>query len=80
MNKILLVLLKTWVKLDGWKSALSYLALQLPFFADTPWVIEAIQKAIQGPTAENIVFALSQMLLATGIVHRIIKNIQGKIS
>ena len=68
-----------WIidKLDGWKTIIAYMLAQIPYLADKPWLIEAIQKVIAAPDDPNAWGELIvQVLFAIGVLHRIAKNIK----
>ena len=70
-----------WIleKINGWKMVIGIILAQIPWFADKPWLIEAIEKFIANmsdPTAiGNLVI---QILIAVGLLHRVVKNVKGE--
>lgn len=75
IKKIKIALGVIWSGFDGWKSIIAYLLLQVPLFADNPWVIEAINKAINNPSAETIGYAVLQILLVLALAHKGVKEV-----
>lgn len=76
LKKIKLALGVVWSGLDGWKSIISYLLLQIPELSAHPWAIEAIEKAVAEPTAQNIGNAVLQILLIIALTHKGIKEVR----
>ena len=68
----------TWLlnKLNGWKTIIGVILAQIPWLTDHPLLIEAIKKFLadmDNPTAiGNLVI---QILIAIGVLHRIVKNL-----
>jgi len=65
-------------RLNGWKSILSYLLLQVPGLSDYPGVVSAIQDALAHPTTQNVINVILQLALAGALSHKAVKNLQGK--
>jgi hypothetical protein len=65
-------------RINGWKSIISYLLLQVPGLSDYPGVVSAIQDAVANPTSQNILNAVLQVALAGALAHKGVKNILGK--
>jgi hypothetical protein len=65
-----------WIirKTSGWKTIISYILLQIPWFADHPMLIEAIEKLASNPeNPQYIGEVILQVLLAIGIIHKLVK-------
>jgi hypothetical protein len=66
--------MKLLKKIDGWKSILSYIGINLSSGSFLP--IEAISEAVANPTANSIFNAVVHVGLALGLTHRAIKNVK----
>lgn len=70
------VLFKLINMLDGWKRLLSYAALNVPFLNSHPMLLGAIQDVLADPHNEQKwAYAISQALLAWGMLAGLIKNL-----
>lgn len=67
-----------WSGFDGWKSIITYILLQIPELSANPWVVEAIEKALNEPTGQNIGNAVLQVLLVLALLHKGVKEIGAK--
>lgn len=63
---------------DGWKSVLGYILLQIPQLNTYPMLLGALQKVIEDPNEQNIAAAIAQAVLTIGVIDRIRKNLFGK--
>ena len=76
------VLTWVWLKLDGWKTVLSYVLVQLPWFVAHPPVVEAITKVLEHPDpstpegAKAWANLIVQILMLTGVTHITYKNVK----
>lgn len=66
---------KIFSKLDGWKTAIAYLLLNIPVLSDQPMLMSAIQAARENPSKENLTLVLIQAIMALGVADRIRKNV-----
>lgn len=62
--------------LNGWKTVIAYLLLQIPNLSDYPGLLSAIQAALAGGNRQVYIELAIQILLAVGVSHRAIKNIK----
>lgn len=75
-------LAKVWDLLNGWKAVLGYVIAQLPWFAAHPLIVEALMRVAANPDpttkegAEAWGNLFVQLLLLTGIVHIVTKNVK----
>jgi hypothetical protein len=65
-------------RLNGWKSIISYLLLQVPGLSDYPGVVTAIQEALANPTKQNVINLVLQLALVGALSHKALKNVSGK--
>jgi len=68
--------------LNNWKTALAYVAMSIPGLGDMPMLkgaVEALLNAIiaGAVTPQLVIDFVLQLLLATGVLHRVMKNING---
>lgn len=60
---------------DGWKTTIAYILLNIPYVGAYPMLKGALQDVIANPGSEaawaNLV---AQVLLAGGVFHRVVKN------
>lgn len=62
--------------LNGWKSILAYVGLQLPWVSEHPMLIDAVNDFLLAPQDPKRIFDLGlQILLAAGLLHKGAKNI-----
>ena len=63
-------------KLDGWKTIVAYLLVQVPWFSDNPIVAEAITKVTANPNDAAAWANLSlQLFLLVGVADILRKNV-----
>lgn len=61
-------------KINGWKTIVGYILLQIPWFAENPMLIEAIEKWIADMSNPQAIGELVlNILLAIGVIHKIAK-------
>lgn len=64
-------------KLDGWKSIIAYVLMNLPFVTDNPMLGSAIKDFFKDPSNPNAWANLFvQALLAIGLFHKAIKELK----
>ena len=68
MNKFLYLI-------DGWKTIIGYVLLQLPFLSSYPALKTSITESMSNPSKENITNLLVQLILLTGVIDRVKKNL-----
>lgn len=69
-----------WAFLDGWKSGLGYLLLQIPFVSTNPMLLGALQKALANPNDVHAWSeALAQLVLALGVTFHVLDTIKSKL-
>jgi len=62
--------------LNGWKTIIAYLLLQVPNLTDFPGLVSAIQAALAGGNRQVYIDLAVQILLAVGVSHKAVKNIK----
>lgn len=67
--------------LNNWKTALAYVAMNIPGLGDMPMLkgaVEALINAIISHTVtpQLVIDFVLQLLLATGVLHRVMKNLK----
>lgn len=65
-----------WSLLNGWKTILGYLLLQIPEITSYPGIGDAIKEVISNPTRQNIINFVVQLLLAIGVIHKVEKEVK----
>jgi hypothetical protein len=64
-------------RLDGWKSIISYILLQIPWIVEHPMLLNAAEEWIADPqNPTKIGNLLLQIFLALGLVHKGFKEIK----
>lgn len=63
--------------LNGWKTVIAYLLMQIPDLGNFPGLTTAIQNALAGGSRQVYIELAIQILLAVGVSHRVVKNIKG---
>lgn len=61
--------------LNGWKTILAYILMQIPDLGNFPGLMTAIQNALAGGNRQVYIELAIQILLAVGVSHRVVKNI-----
>lgn len=75
-------LIKLWLKLNGWKTVVGYVLIQLEWFSGNPALVEAIQNTISNidpgtpEGAKAWANLIIQLILLTGVAHIVKKNVQ----
>lgn len=64
--------------LNGWKTIIAYLLMQIPDLGNFPGLATAIQNALAGGNRQVYIELAIQILLAVGVSHKAIKNLKGK--
>lgn len=64
--------------LNGWKTVIAYILMQIPDLGNFPGLMTAIQNALAGGNRQVYIELAVQILLAVGVSHRAIKNIKGE--
>jgi hypothetical protein len=63
-------------KLDGWKTIVAYILVQVPWFTDHPLVADAITKVLVNPKdTEAWITLILQLCLLAGVADILRKNI-----
>lgn len=62
--------------LSGWKTVIAYLLMQIPNLGNFPGLMTAIQNALAGGNRQVYIELAIQILLAVGVSHRVVKNLQ----
>ena len=63
-------------KVDGWKTVLAYILIQIPWFSANPMVLDAAQKVLANTSdVQAWVNLIVQVLLAVGVLDIIRKNV-----
>lgn len=65
-----------WRLLNNWKSVLGYLLVSVPGINDYPMLVSAVREVVANPSRHNIIALIGQLVLVTGILHRIQKNLR----
>lgn len=75
-------LFKLWLKMNGWKTVIGYILIQLPWFMAHPMIVDAINKIITNFDPATVEGAkawadlIVQLILLTGIIHTTVKNVK----
>lgn len=62
----------------NWKTVIAYILMNVPGLTDYPMLKAAIEAVIAVPSWHNILAFAIQLLLATGVIHRIDKLLRGE--
>lgn len=65
---------KIFALLNNWKTILGYILMTFPGLTEYPMLRSAAEALKDNPNAQNIVNFVAQLLLATGVLHRVFKN------
>lgn len=66
------------IDLNGWKTALAWVLLQIPFLVENPLLMTAILDVAAEPTNPAKIGALVlQLLMLIGVGHHVAKNLGG---
>lgn len=68
-------MLKFFRIFNNWKTALAYLLINIPGLTGYPMLLAAIKALIEAQTGQNIINFVIQLLMATGVAHRVLKNL-----
>ena len=60
-------------KVNGWKTIVAFILLQVPWFTEHPLIVDAIKKVVEEPSAQNIGELVIHLLLLVGVSHKILK-------
>ena len=66
-----------WKLLSNWKMVIAYLLMNIPGLGAYPMLVEALHRVMEAPAPQAILNLAVQILLATGVLHRVLKNING---
>jgi len=64
-----------WKLLSNWKTVIAYLLMNIPGLTAYPMLKDALDKVLMDPSRQNIINLVIQVLLVTGIAHRVMKNL-----
>lgn len=64
-----------WKLLSNWKTVIAYLLMNVPMLTDYPMLKDALDKVLAAPSKQNFINLAIQILLVTGILHRVLKNL-----
>lgn len=68
--------MKKFLKLiDGWKSVIGYGLMSIPGIGTYPMLVDAVNQLLADPNKQNVINAVVQGVLALGIAHKVIKNL-----
>jgi hypothetical protein len=71
-----------WEKLNGWKTIIGYVLVQIPWFTDHSMVLDAITKLLEHPDPSTPEGAhawadlIVQLILLIGVLHAAKKNVK----
>jgi len=69
------IVMKLISMVSGWKAVIGYLLTSIPFINDNAMLLGAAKEVASDPTSEKAwANLLAQIILALGIIHRVIKN------
>lgn len=61
--------------IDGWKSIIGYALLSTPVLTPYPMLASAVEALLAEVNKQNLINVVVQGVLATGIAHKVIKNL-----
>lgn len=66
---------KLLAKVDGWKTVIGAVMLQLPVLANDPLLLKSIKEFAAAPTIATGYFLAGNLVILGGALHRVIKNV-----
>jgi len=69
------IVMKLIGMINGWKSVIGYILLNVPFISTNPMLLGAA-KEVANDVMSEVAWAnlLAQFVLAAGLIHKVIKN------
>lgn len=64
--------------IDGWKSVIGYALLSTPVLTPYPMLMSAVEALLAEVNKQNLINVVVQGVLATGIAHKLVKNLTPK--
>lgn len=66
---------KALAKLDGWKTVIGAVMLQLPILANDPLLVTSLKEFAANPSVATGYFLAGNLVILGGALHRVIKNV-----
>lgn len=69
------MLSKLLAKVDGWKTVIGALMLQVPVLANDPLLVKSVKEFALAPSVATGYFLAGNLIILGGALHRTIKNL-----
>jgi hydrogenase-4 membrane subunit HyfE len=66
-----------WEKLQGWKTIIGFILLNIPYVVDNPILADAINRVIEEGSAASVSNLVVVLIVLTGVLDRFKRNLKG---
>jgi uncharacterized membrane protein len=66
-----------WDKLQGWKTIIGFILLNIPYVVDNPILADALNRVLEEGSAAAITNLVVVLIVLTGVLDRLKRNLKG---
>lgn len=66
-----------WDKLQGWKTIIGFILLNIPYVVDNPILADALNRVLEEGSVAAITNLIVVLIVLTGVLDRLKRNLKG---